>query len=81
MAKKEKIGIVCSTQGNKTISVSCTKVSTDLKYLKSSHKTTRFMVHDKNNICNVGDMVEVVECRPISKMKHWTLKSIKKTHK
>jgi small subunit ribosomal protein S17 len=80
MAKKEKIGIVRSIRGNKTISISCKKVSTDLKYLKSSHTTTRFLVHDKNNICNVGDKVEIVECRPISKRKHWTLKSIKKTH-
>jgi small subunit ribosomal protein S17 len=45
-------------------------------YGKIIRRSTRLLAHDENNECNIGDLVTVEECRPISKTKTWMLKSI-----
>ncbi|MCJ7462233.1 MAG: 30S ribosomal protein S17 [Candidatus Baumannia cicadellinicola] len=40
------------------------------KYIK---RTTKIHAHDENNACNIGDLIEIKECRPISKTKSWIL--------
>jgi small subunit ribosomal protein S17 len=45
-------------------------------YGKIIRRSTRLHAHDENNECNIGDLVTVEECRPISKTKTWMLKSI-----
>lgn len=45
-------------------------------YGKFIKRTTKLSIHDQNNECNIGDVVIIKECRPISKNKSWTLVSI-----
>jgi len=45
-------------------------------YSKTIVKTKKYLVHDENEICNIGDQVIVNECRPLSKRKHWKLREI-----
>lgn len=42
-------------------------------YGKFVRKSTRLHIHDENNDCGIGDMVQISECRPMSKTKSWTL--------
>ena len=70
---KTKKGIVVSAAGDKTIVI---KVDSHVKhalYEKKVLKSKKFHAHDENNTCKVGDWVTVSECRPLSKLKRWTL--------
>ncbi|HQC54631.1 MAG TPA: 30S ribosomal protein S17 [Clostridia bacterium] len=71
--RKTRVGVVVSDAMDKTIVVLIsgkTKHPIIKKYITRSKK---LYVHDENNECNVGDKVEVMETRPISKNKHWRL--------
>jgi small subunit ribosomal protein S17 len=46
------------------------------KYGKFVKKTTKFVAHDENNDCNIGDTVKIMETRPLSKSKNWRLVEI-----
>ncbi len=70
---KTKNGIVVSASGDKTIVVRVDSYVKHALYEKRVLKSKKFYAHDENNSCKVGDQVKVVECRPISKMKRWTL--------
>jgi small subunit ribosomal protein S17 len=45
-------------------------------YGKTERRTSKFMVHDEENTAKVGDTVEIVETRPLSRSKRWTLKRV-----
>ncbi|QJC37375.1 30S ribosomal protein S17 [Enterobacteriaceae endosymbiont of Donacia thalassina] len=82
MQKKIKIlkGKVISNKMQKSIIVSINRLIKHPIYGKYINRTTKLHVHDEKNICNVGDFVEIKECRPLSKTKSWILVSIiKKT--
>ena len=71
--RKTRIGIVSSNKMDKTIVVEeHTKVK-DPIYKKTVNKTTKFVAHDENNECSIGDTVEIAETRPLSKNKRWRL--------
>ena len=71
--RKSRIGIVESNKMDKTIVVAVhTKVKHPL-YKKTINKTTKFKAHDEKNECDIGDTVEIVETRPLSKDKRWRL--------
>jgi small subunit ribosomal protein S17 len=75
-ARKERIGNVVSNKMTKTITVVVErKVKHPIygKFMKSSKK---FMAHDENNDCNIGDLVRISETRPLSKNKRWRLVEI-----
>lgn len=74
--RKEKIGLVTSNKMNKTIIVSETKRVKHSTYIKPISRTKKYIAHDENNICNIGDLVKLMETRPISKNKHWRLVEI-----
>lgn len=71
--RKEKIGIVSSNKMNKSIVVAVERKVKHAKYGKFIKKTTKFMAHDENNDCSVGDKVLIQETRPMSKNKNWRL--------
>lgn len=71
-------GKVLSNKMNKTIVVTIERFIKHKTYGKFIRRTTKLHVHDEINQCNVGDIVTVKECRPISKTKSWTLISILK---
>lgn len=68
-----RIGVVDSDKRDKSCTVSINYLVKHEKYGKYIRKRTRIHVHDEDNAAKVGDRVEIVECRPISKTKSWTL--------
>jgi len=71
--RKIRIGKVSSAKMNKTISVEVERRLRHPIYGKSITKTTTLKAHDENNICNEGDVVKIMETRPLSKTKRWRL--------
>ena len=71
--RKERQGIVESVKMDKTIVVSVLRRVRHPKYGKFVHRTTKFYAHDEKNECGVGDVVRIMETRPLSKMKRWRL--------
>ena len=74
MAKKQRIGVVVSNKCNKTVTVIIQIRFQHPKYQKTLIQTNRYLVHDENNECKLGDIVLIEECAPISKKKTWKIK-------
>ena len=66
-------GVVVSNKMNKSIVVEVERKFKHPKYGKFLKKTSRFMAHDENQDCNIGDAVRIMETRPLSKNKCWRL--------
>ncbi len=71
--RKSKVGSVVSSKMNKSIVVSVERLVRHPIYGKYFRKTSKFMAHDEENQCQVGDTVKIVETRPLSKLKRWRL--------
>jgi small subunit ribosomal protein S17 len=71
--RKSRIGVVSSNKMNKTITVAVERKVKHPIYGKFVKKTTRFHAHDEKNECTVGDVVRIMETRPLSKTKRWRL--------
>ena len=71
--RKVRIGRVVSNKMDKTIVVAIDDKVKDPLYNKIKNKTLRIKVHDENNECDIGDIVEVMETRPLSKDKRYRL--------
>ena len=69
-------GVVTSNKMTKSIVVAIARQIKHPKYGKYLKKTTTLHAHDENNECDIGDVVTIVESRPISKTKSWQLKTI-----
>ncbi len=69
-------GLVVSDRMDKTITVKVERRVKHPVYGKFIRRSTKLHAHDGENECRLGDSVTVVECRPLSKSKTWTLKSI-----
>ena len=69
-------GKVVSNRMTKSITVSIERRVKHPLYGKYTTKSTKLKAHDENNDCNIGDLVKITECRPISKSKSWTLHEI-----
>ena len=74
--RKERIGVVTSNKMEKSITVEIERRVKHPIYGKFVKKTSRFMAHDENNECNIGDTVRIMETRPISKDKRWRMVEI-----
>ena len=74
--RKERIGVVTSDKMEKSIVVAVERKVKHPKYGKFVKKTTRFVAHDENNDCHIGDTVRIMETRPLSKSKNWRLVEI-----
>jgi small subunit ribosomal protein S17 len=68
-----QLGRVISSKMDKSIVVAIERMVKHPMYGKYIKRTTKLHAHDENNECNLGDTVEVRECRPLSKTKSWTL--------
>ena len=71
--RQQKVGRVVSNKMNKTIVVVVETLKKHRIYKRTYKQTKRFQAHDEENICQVGDLVRIEECRPLSKMKRWRL--------
>jgi small subunit ribosomal protein S17 len=74
--RKERIGVVTSNIMEKSIVVSEVKRVKHPMYGKFVLKTKKYVAHDEENNCNVGDTVKIMETRPISKSKCWRMVEI-----
>lgn len=74
--RKVREGVVVSDKMNKTIVVAIKDKTKHPLYKKTINKTKKLKVRDENNECGVGDYVEVIETRPLSKEVHWRLSRI-----
>ena len=73
---KTKRAVVISISGDKTIKVQIDYTVKHPKYGKYIKRRTRLSVHDELNVANVGDVVDIAECRPMSKSKNWRLVNV-----
>ena len=71
--KNEKVGEVVSTKMQKTIVVQVSRRVPHPLYRRIVMKHKKFYAHDEENTARVGDVVRIVECRPMSKLKRWRL--------
>jgi small subunit ribosomal protein S17 len=74
--RKERRGVVVSSAMDKTIVVRVDIVRPDRRYKKVVRRSTKFHAHDERNEANVGDVVRIVETRPLSKTKNWRLAEV-----
>jgi len=71
--RKIKTGVVTSNKMTKTITVAVERKVKHPIYGKFVKKTNRFHAHDEKNECSIGDVVRIMETRPLSKTKRWRL--------
>ena len=71
--RKTRIGVVTSNKMNKTITVAVERKVKHPIYGKFVKKTTKFHAHDEEDECTMGDIVKIMETRPLSKTKRWRL--------
>jgi small subunit ribosomal protein S17 len=71
--RKTRIGTVVSNKMQKSITVAIERQVAHPIYKKYFKKTTKLMAHDEKQECNIGDVVKIMETRPLSKRKNWRL--------
>src|SRR5213076_2469580 len=76
---QEKVGVVTSTKMRKTIVVEVRRRVAHPMYKRIVTKRSKFMAHDEHRKAKEGDMVRIVESRPLSKSKRWRLKEVIRT--
>ncbi|MFN4081010.1 MAG: 30S ribosomal protein S17 [Saprospiraceae bacterium] len=74
--RKQKTGVVVSNKMDKTIAVQVERRLRHPIYGKFVKRSKKFFAHDEENTCNVGDLVRIMETRPLSKKKRWRLVEI-----
>ena len=73
MPKRLLSGVVVSTNSNKTIVVEVTRRVKHKLYKKIISRSKKYHAHDENNECKIGDFVSIIESKPFSKLKKWSL--------
>lgn len=71
--RKQRVGVVTSNKMQKTITVIVERRLRHPIYGKFVKKSKKFLAHDEDNACNIGDTVRIMETRPLSKRKRWRL--------
>ena len=74
--RKTTVGVVVSDKMDKTVVVAIADRVRHPLYKKIVKRTVKFKAHDENNACGIGDKVEIMECRPLSKDKNWRVVNI-----
>ena len=74
--RKNQVGVVTSTAMQKTVTVAVDRMVPHRLYKKIQRRTSKFLSHDENESCKVGDRVRIVETRPLSARKRWRVEKI-----
>jgi small subunit ribosomal protein S17 len=74
--RKIKTGVVVSAKNNKTRLVSVERTYRHSLYERVVRMKTKFAAHDEKNVSKLGDLVNIMECRPLSKTKRWVLMEV-----
>jgi len=69
-------GVVLSNKAEKTVVVQVERKFLHPQYRKTIRSHKKYMAHDEANACNIGDIVRIIESKPLSRRKRWTLESI-----
>ena len=78
LTRKTRMGQVVSDKMDKTVVVAVERLERHPLYKKTIRRTTKFKAHDENNECRIGDQVQIMETRPLSKDKRWRVVSVVK---
>ena len=71
-----KVGVVTSDRMTRTVVVKVERLVKHTTYHRFVKRTSTFMAHDERSECHVGDTVEIIECRPLSRLKRWRVRRI-----
>jgi small subunit ribosomal protein S17 len=74
--RSTKVGVVTSNGMEKSVVVRVDRLLLHRRYRRYVRRSAKFMAHDENNQCSVGDTVEIVESRPLSARKRWRVRKI-----
>lgn len=74
--RQTMVGKVVSDKMDKTVVVSVGKTKVHRLYRRYLKRTSKYYAHDENNQCGVGDVVEIVASRPLSKLKRWRVQRV-----
>lgn len=74
--RKIRTGTVVSNRMDKTVAVAIVRSYQHPLYKKVVRSTKKILAHDEQNNCKVGDVIQVIESRPISKRKRWRVQSV-----
>lgn len=74
--RRKQTGVVVSDKMDKTVVVKVDRLVKHSLYNKYIKRSVKYKVHDESNSCKTGDKVQIVECRPLSKDKRWSLYQI-----
>jgi small subunit ribosomal protein S17 len=77
--RKRLIGRVTSNKMDKAVVVEVERLKRHRVYGKVMKRTKKYMAHDEENVCRIGDLVRIVESRPLSRRKHWVVEEIMET--
>ena len=74
--RKTRLGRVVSNKMDKTVVVAVETPKRHPLYKKSIRRVVKYKAHDKNNECGLGDIVKIIETRPLSRQKRWRVAEI-----
>ncbi|ATX78795.1 SSU ribosomal protein S17P [Mariprofundus aestuarium] len=74
--KRTLEGVVVSNKGEKTVVVQVERKFIHPRYRKTVRSHKKYMAHDAENTCNIGDTVRIIESAPISRRKRWTMEAV-----
>ncbi|MEI6827318.1 MAG: 30S ribosomal protein S17 [Desulfuromonadales bacterium] len=74
--RKTQVGVVVSDKMEKTVVVKVDRLVKHSVYSKYIKRSVKYKCHDEHNSSKVGDRVQIIECRPLSKDKRWSVKQI-----
>jgi len=74
--KRTLQGVVVSAKGEKSVVVEVERAFLHPRYRKTVRSHKKYMAHDEENTCRIGDIVRIVETRPISKRKCWMMEEV-----
>ncbi len=74
--RKLLVGVVVSDKMSKTVMVEVGRTTRHSLYVKVLRRTKKYMAHDEESVCRIGDRVEIIESRPLSRRKRWAVKRI-----
>lgn len=73
---KVRSGVVIGNKMNKTVAVSITRIYQHPLYRKTVKSSSKILAHDADNNCELGDLVQICESRPLSRRKRWRVQKV-----
>jgi len=77
--RKRLTGRVTSDKMDKTVVIEVQRLKRHRLYGKVLKRTKKYLAHDEGNACRIGDLVRIIESRPLSRRKHWVVEQIMET--